>query len=145
MSGFAQQNLSKNPNHQEAASHAFVAQTRRKGRQLRPRHLVDGVVKLFQSRYPHTRGMRRAKQFIPPSPQLDWNPNMKKTLIAVAALSATAGAFAQSSVTLYGILDASVGYVNKANVEGKSATYMNDSALQSSYWGIRGSEDIAVA
>lgn len=70
---------------------------------------------------------------------------MKKTLIAVAALSATAGAFAQSSVTLYGILDASVGYVNKANLEGKSATYMNDSALQSSYWGIRGSEDIAVA
>ena len=29
---------------------------------------------------------------------------MKKTLVALAALSATAGAFAQSSVTLYGIL-----------------------------------------
>lgn len=67
---------------------------------------------------------------------------MKKTLIAIAALSATAGAFAQSSVTLYGILDASVGYVNKANTAGKSAVYMNDSALQSSYWGLRGSEDI---
>jgi len=67
---------------------------------------------------------------------------MKKTLVALAALSATAGAFAQSSVTLYGILDASVGYVNKANPAGKSATYMNDSALQSSYWGLRGSEDI---
>ena len=67
---------------------------------------------------------------------------MKKTLVALAALSATAGAFAQSSVTLYGILDASVGYVNKANAAGKSATYMSDSALQSSYWGLRGSEDI---
>ncbi len=67
---------------------------------------------------------------------------MKKTLVALAALSATAGAFAQSSVTLYGILDASVGYVNKVNAAGKSATYMNDSALQSSYWGLRGSEDI---
>lgn len=58
---------------------------------------------------------------------------MKKTLVALAALSASAGAFAQSSVTLYGILDASVGYVNKANAAGKSATYMSDSALQSSY------------
>lgn len=67
---------------------------------------------------------------------------MKKTLVALAALSATAGAFAQSSVTLYGILDASVGYVNKANAAGKSAVYMSDSALQSSYWGLRGSEDI---
>ena len=67
---------------------------------------------------------------------------MKKTLIALAALSATAGAFAQSSVTLYGILDASVGYVNKANTAGQSATYMSDSALQSSYWGMRGSEDV---
>ncbi|OGB02779.1 MAG: hypothetical protein A3G29_02545 [Burkholderiales bacterium RIFCSPLOWO2_12_FULL_64_99] len=67
---------------------------------------------------------------------------MKKTLIALAALSATAGAFAQSSVTLYGILDASVGYVNKANTAGKSTVYMSDSALQSSYWGMRGSEDI---
>lgn len=67
---------------------------------------------------------------------------MKKTLVALAALSATAGVFAQSSVTLYGILDASVGYVNKANSAGKSATYMSDSALQSSYWGMRGSEDI---
>lgn len=67
---------------------------------------------------------------------------MKKTLVALAALSASAGAFAQSSVTLYGILDASVGYVNKANTAGKSATYMSDSALQSSYWGLRGSEDV---
>ena len=56
---------------------------------------------------------------------------MKKTLVALAALSATAGAFAQSSVTLYGILDASVGFVNKANAAGKSAVYMSDSALQS--------------
>lgn len=77
----------------------------------------------------------------PPQPKIG-TLNMKKTLVALAALSATAGAFAQSSVTLYGILDASVGYVNKANAAGKSATYMNDSALQSSYWGLRGSEDI---
>lgn len=72
---------------------------------------------------------------------------MKKTLIALAALSATAGAFAQSSVTLYGILDASVGYVNKTpktstSPTGKSASYMSDSALQSSLWGLRGSEDL---
>ena len=36
---------------------------------------------------------------------------MKKTLVALAAVSAAAGAFAQSNVTIYGTLDASVAYV----------------------------------
>jgi predicted porin len=67
---------------------------------------------------------------------------MKKHLIAVAALSAMSGAvFAQSSVTLYGALDASIAYGK--NVTGnKSATYVNDSAIQSSLWGLKGSEDL---
>jgi predicted porin len=67
---------------------------------------------------------------------------MKKHLIAVAALSAMSGAvFAQSSVTLYGALDVSVAYGK--NVSGsKSATYVNDSAIQSSLWGLKGTEDL---
>ena len=37
---------------------------------------------------------------------------MKKTLIALAAVAATGAAFAQSSVTLYGVADVAVGKVN---------------------------------
>jgi predicted porin len=67
---------------------------------------------------------------------------MKKHLIAVAVLSAlSSAAFAQSSVTLYGALDASIAYGK--NVTGsKSATYVNDSAIQSSLWGLKGTEDL---
>jgi predicted porin len=67
---------------------------------------------------------------------------MKKHLIALAALSAMSGAvFAQSTVTLYGALDASVAFGKNA-VGKKSATYVNDSAIQSSLWGLKGSEDL---
>ncbi len=67
---------------------------------------------------------------------------MKKHLIAVAALSAlSSAAFAQSTVTLYGALDASVAYGKNA-VGKHSATYVNDSAIQSSLWGLKGSEDL---
>lgn len=68
---------------------------------------------------------------------------MKKTLVALAALSAAAGAYAQSSVTIYGALDASVAYVkNPTDKTGKSATYLNDSAITTSRWGMRGTEDL---
>ena len=68
---------------------------------------------------------------------------MKKTLVALAAVSAAAGAFAQSNVTIYGTLDASVAYVkNPTDNTGKSATYLNDSAISTSRWGIRGTEDL---
>ncbi|MEY4766382.1 MAG: hypothetical protein RI907_3055 [Pseudomonadota bacterium] len=66
---------------------------------------------------------------------------MKKHLIAAAALIATTGAWAQSTVTLYGALDASVAYIKNA-APGQSATYVNDSAIQSSLWGLKGSEDL---
>ena len=68
---------------------------------------------------------------------------MKKTLVALAAVSAAAGAFAQSNVTIYGTLDASVAYVkNPTDNTGKSATYLNDSAISTSRWGMRGTEDL---
>ena len=110
---------------------------------------------------------------------------MKKSLLALAALSTIAGvAQAQSSVTLYGTIDASVGYIQNAGgiplqangtpslstAAGANSTsalnqavtvnnayagvvqpggYSNtnmagtfDSAVQSSVWGIKGSEDL---
>ena len=74
---------------------------------------------------------------------------MKKTLIALAALAATAGvAHAQSSVTLYGVVDAYVG-VNEVKQNGPGTTstklsqgVVNGSGLSSSRWGMRGSEDL---
>lgn len=73
---------------------------------------------------------------------------MKKTLIALAALAATAGvAHAQSSVTVYGVADA---FVGQQNVKVQSATVSTSvsntvqggSGLSSSRWGLRGSEDL---
>jgi predicted porin len=73
---------------------------------------------------------------------------MKKSLIALAALSAFAtAAQAQSSVTVYGIIDA--GYVDsetKLTRTGASAkldqTGISNSPLQTSRWGLRGTEDL---
>jgi predicted porin len=67
---------------------------------------------------------------------------MKKTLVALAALGAATGAMAQSTVTLYGALDVGVAYTKNTNAAGKSNTFVNDSAIQSSLWGLKGSEDL---
>lgn len=66
---------------------------------------------------------------------------MKKTLIALAAVAATGAAFAQSSVTLYGVADISVG---KTNVDGDKFKAYAASALNNgtSRWGVRGVEDM---
>lgn len=64
---------------------------------------------------------------------------MKKTLLSIAALAATSGAFAQSSVTLYGILDASVEHVS--GYPGRVARVASDNLL-SSRLGFKGSEDL---
>jgi predicted porin len=67
---------------------------------------------------------------------------MKKSLLALAVMGAFASAAqAQTSVTLYGILDAGLNYTN-------AQTAANDSVLRytpneiSNRWGIRGSEDL---
>lgn len=69
---------------------------------------------------------------------------MKKTLVALAALAASTAAFAQSapasSVTLYGVIDASVTNVNKSAVG--SFTGVTGSNVASSLWGMRGSENL---
>lgn len=91
---------------------------------------------------------------------------MKKTLIALAAVAATGAAFAQSSVTLYGVADVAVGKVGDAGTGlnnyvvqnfGATAAQANQLSLGnnkpqalangfmnngSSRWGIKGSEDL---
>jgi len=75
---------------------------------------------------------------------------MKKTLIAAALLAGFAGAaHAQTSVTLYGIIDVGLGYnkikvPNKvqANFGSRSRIGMIDGRQSGSRWGLRGSEDL---
>jgi predicted porin len=67
---------------------------------------------------------------------------MKKFALSTAALLALVSplAHAQSSVTLYGIIDAGVTYFS--NLNGHSAFVANDGSIQSNRWGLRGIEDI---
>lgn len=71
---------------------------------------------------------------------------MKKSLIALATLGSFAGAaHAQSSVTLYGVLDANVEVAtNLKNPTGGADTRyaLNGGGLSSSRWGMRGVEDL---
>jgi len=66
---------------------------------------------------------------------------MKKSLLALAVTSAFAApAFAQNSVTLYGIIDAGITYVN--NSGGHAAWQTQSGIVQGSRWGLKGSEDL---
>ena len=68
---------------------------------------------------------------------------MKKTLMAAALAGASAfaiNAHAQSSVTLYGTLDAGLVYLNNS---GAGSSYSEGSGnVSNTYWGLRGSEDL---
>jgi GBP family porin len=70
-----------------------------------------------------------------------WRQIMKKTLI-VAALAgvAASAAHAQSSVTLYGLIDAGITYTN--NQHGHSAWQETSGSINGSRWGLRGTEDL---
>jgi predicted porin len=66
---------------------------------------------------------------------------MKKSLLALAALGAFAGvAHAQSSVTLYGIIDE--GFNINTNAGGKHLYNLSSGVLQGSRFGLRGTEDL---
>ncbi|MFC5431795.1 porin [Paraburkholderia denitrificans] len=66
---------------------------------------------------------------------------MKKTLILASVLSAFAiSAQAQSSVTLYGSLDAGILYANNAG--GHSLWQQGSGAMSYNYFGLRGAEDL---
>ena len=66
---------------------------------------------------------------------------MKKSLIALAVIAASGAALAQSNVTLYGRLDASLANT-KDKIANTSNTTMESGLLTTSRWGIRGSEDL---
>ncbi|MEI5996630.1 porin [Paraburkholderia bengalensis] len=66
---------------------------------------------------------------------------MKKSLLALATLGVfTASAHAQSSVTLYGLIDTGLVYTN--NQQGHSNWQMLSSATQNTVFGLKGSEDL---
>ena len=70
---------------------------------------------------------------------------MKKTLVAIAALAAVGAVSAQSSVTLYGRIDASIGSV-KTTTAGVTTSdpgiQIRSGAHTGSRWGLKGSEDL---
>jgi GBP family porin len=66
---------------------------------------------------------------------------MKKSLIALGVLGSFAGAAnAQSSVTLYGLIDAGVTYTN--NQGGSKNVQATSGQVNGSRWGLRGTEDL---
>ena len=74
---------------------------------------------------------------------------MKKSLIALAALAAVGAASAQSSVTLYGVIDTNYGWSRTKQTVGpfkfeKEYVGLNPagSNLSSSRWGLKGQEDL---
>lgn len=64
----------------------------------------------------------------------------KKVMVGAIAALASVGACAQSSVSLYGIIDTGVTYVN--NVAGSSQVSMASGINQGSRWGLLGNEDL---
>ncbi len=64
---------------------------------------------------------------------------MKKSLIALAVLAASGAAFAQSTVTIYGLLDANINSTKSNNV---TNTKVDSGGIQTSRFGFKGSEDL---
>ena len=67
---------------------------------------------------------------------------MKKSLIALAVLAASGAAMAQSSVTLFGVVDTGVSYVKGSGTGGNSNYGLHNGSNSSSRLGFRGVEDL---
>jgi predicted porin len=71
---------------------------------------------------------------------------MKKQLVSLAVLSAcSAPVFAQSSVTLYGLIDEGLDYTNNQQTTPGNSSHvfeMESGIEQGSRWGLKGSEDL---
>ena len=67
---------------------------------------------------------------------------MKKSLIALAVLAAAGAASAQSSVTLFGIVDATLAFGKGKGVGSSDKTQLTNSGYNSSRLGFRGTEDL---
>ena len=68
---------------------------------------------------------------------------MKRTALALAAtgLAFAGWASAQSSVTMYGLVDAGIEYVSHAGPNG-SVVKLTSGGKNTSRWGLRGTEDL---
>lgn len=67
---------------------------------------------------------------------------MKKTLIALAAIALTGTAAAQSSVTLFGVVDARIAHGSGSGAGSASRTQLTNDGYNSSRLGFRGTEDL---
>lgn len=70
---------------------------------------------------------------------------MKKlalSTLSLALLGAAGAAHAQSSVTLYGVIDTSIAYVHGNNGQGNNSWQMLSGNLQGSRFGLKGAEDL---
>lgn len=71
---------------------------------------------------------------------------MKKTMLALTAVGLSGAAWhANASVTLYGVIDSNIEYVNKlTNTSGVSGSALRNSGggFASNRWGMRGTEDL---
>ncbi|WP_443114428.1 porin [Herbaspirillum seropedicae] len=69
---------------------------------------------------------------------------MKKSSLLLLAAGLTSGgaAFAQSNVTIYGIVDTSIHYLSNANAQGNSNVRMDNGAIANSRIGFKGTEDL---
>ena len=66
---------------------------------------------------------------------------MNKSLLTLALGSLFAGgAYAQTSVTLYGIADASIHYTTNADANNHGQLAMDNGAITQSRWGLKGAE-----
>jgi predicted porin len=66
----------------------------------------------------------------------------KKCLVAALAATGCACAHAQSSVTLYGVVDTNIEYLTHASATGGSLVRENSGGLSNSRFGFRGTEDL---
>jgi predicted porin len=72
--------------------------------------------------------------------KIKFKPARKAAMAATAAALASGGAMAQSSVTLYGQVDSFVGSVKASGAQ--RAYVVGAGGMQTSYWGIKGTEDL---
>jgi len=70
------------------------------------------------------------------------NRHFRHTALAVALATIASAAAAQSSVTLYGIIDAGVLYQNRAATGQGSQVQLATGGINPSIWGLKGNEDL---
>jgi predicted porin len=66
-------------------------------------------------------------------------------LLLAASLTTGGAAFAQSTVTIYGIVDTSIRYLSSDNAQGNSNMRVDNGAIANSRIGFKGTEDLVAA